>query len=31
MTKEEYKKHSENTTDKDREESQAKVGKLEYE
>jgi len=31
MTKEEYKKHSENTTDKDREESQARVAKLEYE
>ena len=31
MTKEEYKKHSENTTDKQREESQARVAKLEYE
>ena len=31
MTKEEYKKHLENTTDKDREESQARVAKLEYE
>src|SRR5210317_263848 len=31
MTKEEYKKHLQNTTDKDREESQARVAKLEYE
>jgi len=31
MTKEEYKKHSKNTTDKQREESQARVAKLEYE
>ena len=31
MTKEEYKKHSKNTTDKEREESQARVAKLEYE
>ena len=31
MTKEEYKKHLENTTDKQREESQARVAKLEYE
>jgi len=31
MTKEEYKKHSKNITDKQREESQARVAKLEYE
>ena len=31
MTKEEYKKHLKNTTDKEREESQERVAKLEYE